>query len=151
MQFARAAGLHTIATEGADAVDYVRSLGADEVISFRAERFEDKVGAVDAVIDLVGGEVQERSYSVLRPGGILVSAVSAPNQEAAERHGVTAHFFLVKVTTEHLARIAAMIDAGDLRTNVGAVLPLAAARDAHEMLDRTRPLPRGKIVLQVAL
>ena len=150
VQFARAAGLHTIATAGADDVDYVRSLGADEAIDFRAERFEDKVGAADAVIDLVGGEVQERSYSVLKPGGILVSAVSAPNQEAAERHGVTAHYFLVKVTTEHLVRIAGMIDAGDLGTHVGAILPLAAARDAHEMLEHTRPSPRGKIVLRVA-
>lgn len=150
VQFARAAGLHTIATAGADEVDYVRSLGADEVIDFRAERFEEKVDAVDAVIDLVGGEVQERSYSVLKPGGVLVSAVSAPDQAAAERHGVTAHFFLVKVTTEHLARIAEMIDAGDLRTNVGVVLPLTAARDAHEMLERTRPSRRGKIVLRVA-
>jgi NADPH:quinone reductase-like Zn-dependent oxidoreductase len=149
VQFARAMGLRAIVTAGADDVAYVRSIGADEVIDFRTERFEEKVSAVDVVIDLVGGEVQERSFSVLKPGGVLVSTVSPPNQEAAERHGATAHFFLVKVTTEHLARIAGMIDAGNLRTNIGAVLPLAAAREAHEMLEGTRARPRGKIVLRV--
>jgi NADPH:quinone reductase-like Zn-dependent oxidoreductase len=55
----------------------------------------------------------------------------------------------VEVTTKHLETIAAMLEAGDLRTNVGAVLPLAAARNAHEMLDRIRPQPHGKIVLRV--
>ena len=149
VQFARAAGLHTIGTAGAGDIAYVRSLGADEVIDFRAERFEKKTSGVDAAIDLIGGEVQARSYSVLKPGGVLVSAVSAPDQGLAERHGVTAHFFLVKVTTERLAQIAAMIDAGDLRTKVGTVLPLAAAREAHEMLEGTRRPPAGKIVLQV--
>ena len=88
---------------------------------------------IDAVIDLVGGEVQARSFAVLRPGGILVSAVSEPDQETATRHGVRSLFFLVDVTTAQLTRIAAMIDAGDLAVNVGTTLPLADARVAHEM------------------
>jgi NADPH:quinone reductase-like Zn-dependent oxidoreductase len=106
-------------------------------------------GKVDAVIDLVGGETQTRSFSVLKAGGHLVSAVSAPDPETAKARGVTAHFFLVKVTTGHLNRIAALIDEGRLRTNVGTVLPLGAAREAHEMLDGVRPRSGGKIVLSV--
>ena len=113
------------------------------------EPFEDKISPVDAVIDLVGGEVQQRSFSVLKRGGTLVSAVSPPDQVAAERHGVRAMFFLVDVTTSHLARIAEMIDAGELTTNVGTVLPLVHARRAHEMLEGSRPRPRDKIVLSV--
>jgi NADPH:quinone reductase-like Zn-dependent oxidoreductase len=149
VQLARRAGLRTIATAARDDAAFVRDLGADLVIDYRTERFENKVRDADAVIDLVGGEVQARSFAVLGPGGILVSAVSKPDQEAATRHGVRALFFLVNVTTAHLARIAAMIDAGDLTVNVGAVLPLADARVAHEMLEGSRSRPRGKIVLSV--
>ena len=105
------------------------------------------MNSIDAVIDLVGGEVQARSFAVLRRGGILVSAVSKPDQEIATRHGVRALFFLVNVTTAHLTQIATMIDAGDLAVNIGAILPLADARVAHEMLEGSRSRPRGKIVL----
>jgi NADPH:quinone reductase-like Zn-dependent oxidoreductase len=149
VRLARRAGLRVIATVGAREIEGVRSLGAEEVIDHRAMRFEDTVKNVDAVIDLVGGEVQARSFEILKPGGVLVSAVSQPDQEAAARRGVRALFFLVDVTTAHLARVAAMIDAGELTPNVGAVLPLADARLAHEILEGTRPRPGGKIVLRV--
>ncbi len=149
VQLAHRAGLRVIATAGAPDAAYVRGLGADELIDFRAERFEDEANAVDAVVDLVGGETQTRSFSVLRPGGILVSAVSQPDQVMAAQHCVEAMFFLVDVTTACLGRIAEMIDAGELSTNVGAVLPLASARAAHEMLEGSRAHPRGKIVLRI--
>jgi NADPH:quinone reductase-like Zn-dependent oxidoreductase len=141
--------LRVIATAEASDVEAVHGLGAQEVIDYRALRFEDAVTGIDAVIDLVGGEVQARSFAVLKPGGILVSAVSKPEQEVATRHGVRALFFLVNVTTAHLTQIAAMIDAGDLAVNVGTVLPLADARVAHEMLEGSRSRPRGKIALSV--
>ena len=80
---------------------------------------------------------------------MLVSAVSEPDQAAAAQHGVSARFFLVKVSTEDLNRIAALIEASELRTRVGVVLPLAEVRQAHEMLDGLRPHPGGKIVLQM--
>ena len=75
--------------------------------------------------------------------------MSQPDQTAAGRQGVRALFFLVEVTTAHLARIAGMIDAGELTTNLGTVLPLADARIAHEMLEGLRPRSSGKIVLSV--
>jgi NADPH:quinone reductase-like Zn-dependent oxidoreductase len=150
VQFAHQAGLRVIATVGAGNTAYVRSLGADDVIDFRAEGFEDKATAIDAVIDLVGEEIQRRSFSVLKEGGILVSAVSPPDRSSAERRGVQAMFFLVNVTTLDLVRVAEMIDAGDLITNVGAILPLADIRTAHEMLEGSRPHPRGKIVLRIS-
>jgi NADPH:quinone reductase-like Zn-dependent oxidoreductase len=149
IQFARAADLHTMVTAKTRDVADVRSLGADLVIDVQAERFEEKVGGVDAVIDLVGGDILARSYSVLKPGGILVSAVAAPDQEIARRYGIAAHFFLVKVTGDRLARISAMIDAGELCTKVGKVLPLSAVQEAHEMLDGVRLRPGGKIVLRI--
>ncbi|WP_437331199.1 NADP-dependent oxidoreductase [Sorangium sp. So ce381] len=150
VQLARRARARVIATASAKDRDFVRSLGADVVVDYRSERFEDAAQDVDAVIDLVGGDTQARSFAVLRPRGSLVSAVSTPDQEEAARRGVRASFFLVDVTTAHLDRIAALLDAGELSVDIGAVLPLAEVRGAHEMLDGTRPRPRGKIVLTMA-
>jgi NADPH:quinone reductase-like Zn-dependent oxidoreductase len=149
VQLARRAGLRTIATAARDDAAVVRDLGADSVIDYRTEEFENKVRDADAVIDLVGGDTQRRSFQVLRRGGKLISAVSDPDQDLAQRHGVEAAFFLVKVTTQALAQITSLIDAGNLRTRVGAVLRLADAREAHFMLEGVRPRPKGKIVLAV--
>ncbi|MBQ0822610.1 NADP-dependent oxidoreductase [Microvirga sp. HBU67558] len=149
VQFAHRAGLRTIATAAADDHAFVRELGADMLVDFNSQRFEDMARDVDAVFDLVGGETQQRSFQVLRRGGKLISAVSQPDQDLAKSHGVDAAFFLVKVSTQYLTEIAASIDHGDLRTRVGTVMPLADARQAHLMLEGMRPLPKGKIVLAV--
>jgi NADPH:quinone reductase-like Zn-dependent oxidoreductase len=149
VQLARRAGLRTLATAGAKDIAYVRSLGADTVLDYHTQRFEDEVRDVDAVLDLIGGETQTRSFQVLRRGGKLISAVSQPDQQRARDHGVTAAFFLVEVTTERLRTIAELIDRGELKTRVGAVLPFADARDAHLMLDGRLAAPKGKIVLDV--
>ena len=149
VQLASRAGLRTIATAAAEDIPFVRSVGADTVIDFKTQRFEEAIHDADAVIDLVGGETQQRSFSVLRRGGTLISAVSPPDQHLAQAHGVEAAFFLVNVTSQHLAEIAGLIDGGKLRIRVGAVLPLADAREAHLMLERLRPQPKGKIVLGV--
>jgi NADPH:quinone reductase-like Zn-dependent oxidoreductase len=147
VQFARQAGLRTVATASADDARFVRELGADTVIDFSKERFEDVVRDADAVLDLIGGETQTRSFQVLRRGGKLISAVSPPDQQLAHSRGVEAAFFLVKVTSQSLAEIATLLDQGKLRTQVGSVLPLAQAREAHLMLEGVRPRKKGKIVL----
>ncbi len=98
VQFARRAGLEVIATASARDSERVKELGADRVID-RSQPFEEQVHDVDAVIDLVGGDAQNRSFQVLRAGGTLISAVSQPDQEEATRRGVEAAFFLVNVTT----------------------------------------------------
>ncbi|MBO9171794.1 NADP-dependent oxidoreductase [Rhizobium sp. L245/93] len=149
VQLAHKAGIRVIATGSAGDVDEIKSLGADQVIDHRASRFEEQVFEVDAVIDLVGGETQTRSFAVLKKGGKLVSAVSKPDQELASKHGVTAAFFLVAVSTAELNEIAAMVDGGFLKTNVGDVLPLSDAIAAHEMLEGTRARNKGKIILNV--
>ena len=84
----------------------LRTLGAETVIDYRTQRFEDEIRDADAVIDLVGGETQKRSFQVLRRGGRLISAVSPPDQQAAQSHGVKAAFFLVEVTSQALETIA---------------------------------------------
>lgn len=149
VQLAHRAGLRTFATAATEDVSYVHELGASTVIDFRTQRFEDVVHDADAVIDLVGSETQKRSFQVLRRGGKLISAVSHPDQHLAQTHGVEGAFFLVKVTSQYLAEIAGLIDDGKLKTRVGAVLPLAEAREAHLMLEGVRPRPKGKMVLAV--
>jgi NADPH:quinone reductase-like Zn-dependent oxidoreductase len=149
VQLARRAAVRTIATAATDDISFVRNLGADTVIDYRTQRFEEEVRDADAVIDLVGGDTQERSFQILRRGGRLISAVSRPDQQLAQSHGVAAEFFLVNVTRQYLAEIAGLLDGGELRAHVGVVLPLADAREAHLMLERVRPLPKGKIVLTV--
>jgi NADPH:quinone reductase-like Zn-dependent oxidoreductase len=149
VQLARRADVQTIAIVATDDISFVRNLGANTVIDYRTQRFEEEVRDADAVVDLVGGETQSRSFQVLRRGGKLISAVSRPDQNLANRHGVEATFFLVNVTSQYLTEVARFVDGGKLRTNVGAVLPLAEAREAHFMLERMRPQPKGKIVLAV--
>jgi NADPH:quinone reductase-like Zn-dependent oxidoreductase len=149
VQLARRAGMRTIGTAATDDISFVRNLGADTVIDYRTQRFEEAVRDADAVIDLVGGDTQTRSFQILRRGGKLISAVSKPDPHLAQSHGVEAVSFLVDVTSQQLAEIAGLIDGGELRIHVGSVLPLADAREAHLMLEGLRPRPKGKIVLAV--
>jgi NADPH:quinone reductase-like Zn-dependent oxidoreductase len=145
VQFAARAGLEVIATAGASDTAYARSLGAGTVIDYRTDRFEEIAPKVDIVLDMVGGETAARSLRIIRSGGILVSAVSQPPAHAED---IRAVFFLVEVTTERLDRITRLFDDRALRPRVGSVLPLAQARDAHDMLAGAPHQP-GKIVLAV--
>jgi NADPH:quinone reductase-like Zn-dependent oxidoreductase len=149
VQLARRAGLRVIGTASTEDIDYVRRLGGDRVVDFRTQRFDDEVKDVDAVLDLVGGDAQARSFQVLRPGGRLVSTVSKPDEDLAKERGVTATFFFVEVTTQRLERIARLIDRGQLDTHVGIALQLEEAREAHMMLEGRISRPKGKITLCV--
>jgi NADPH:quinone reductase-like Zn-dependent oxidoreductase len=150
VQMALNAGAHVIGTDVGPGAVFAESLGAHQVIDTAGADFTRLIAPVDVVIDTVGGQVQTRSLSVLSSGGILVSSVSQPNAEEASASGVRARFILVDVTSASLARIAELVDSGALRPRLGPVLPLAEARQAHEMLEGHRPRPPGKIVLSVA-
>jgi NADPH:quinone reductase-like Zn-dependent oxidoreductase len=149
VQLAKRAGAVVIATASVENDSYVRRLGADGVIDYRARRFEERVKGIDAVLDTVGGETLDRSYGVLKRGGIVVSAAAQPSKEKAEHYGVRAVFFLVQVTVERLRIIGEMFDTGGLQSEVGEVLWLEEARRGHEMLEGA-PHRRGKIVIKVA-
>src|SRR3954453_3553192 len=146
VQLARRVAKEVVATAFSADLDYVRTLGADRVIDVQASPFETLLTNIDIVIDTVGGGTLDRSFGVLRPGGVLVSSVTTPDPVAAERHGVGAVFFLVHVSSGLLNEVAHLIDARHLRPRVGDVLPLRDARTAHEMLVG-KPHKRGKIVL----
>lgn len=146
VQLARPRAREVIATALSNEVPFVHALGVDRVIDVEAVRFDEVLHDIDVVLDTVGGDMQARSYAVLRPGGVLVSSAARPDTALAARYGVDARFFLVAVTTDVLAQIAALLVSGDLRVNVGELVPLADARRAHEMLAGT-PHRLGKIVL----
>jgi NADPH:quinone reductase-like Zn-dependent oxidoreductase len=149
VQMATQAGLHVIATAASADLEYVRRLGAEKVVDYKKERFEESVTGVDVVLDTVGGDTQQRSLQVLKPGGILVSVVSPVPETAQKRYGIRAAYFYVDVTTARLNKIAELFDSGKLVTDVGTVLPLEKARMAHQMLEGA-PHKRGKIVLSIA-
>jgi NADPH:quinone reductase-like Zn-dependent oxidoreductase len=149
VQMAKQAGLHVVASAGSADLDYVRGLGAERVVDYKKERFEDSVSGVDVVLDTVGGDTQLRSLRVLKPGGILVSVVSPVPEPMQRRYGVRAAYFYVDVTTVRLNKITELFHSRKLVTEVGSVLPLEEARIAHEMLGGA-PHQRGKIVLSIA-
>ena len=150
VQLARWRRIRVLASVHGDDEDYVRALGADEVIRTPSSRFAEFAQSADAVIDTVGGPTQDRLFSVAKPGGIVVSVVSPPNAQRAQQYGLRSDYFIIDVTSAQLARLGEMLDAKELATSVGTVLPLAEARAAHEILAGERPHQRGKIVLRIA-
>lgn len=149
VQLASQAGLHVVASAGFSDLDYVQSLGAEKAVDYKKERFDESMTGFDVVIDTVGGDAQQRSLRLLKPGGILVSVVSPVPEITQKRYGIRAAYFYVDVTTARLNKITELFDSGKLVSNVGTVLPLEEARIAHEMLGGA-PHKRGKIVLSIA-
>jgi len=147
VQFAKWKGAEVIGTATGDGVDLVRELGADEVIDYKHKRFEDEVRDVDVVLDLIGGETQQRSWGVLKKGGILVSTLGISSPEAATEHGVRGETVVRHPDADQLTQIAELIDKGEVKVVVQMILPLAEARRAQEISQAGAA--RGKIVLQV--
>ncbi|NJL56641.1 NADP-dependent oxidoreductase [bacterium] len=146
VQFAKAQGIRAICTASSQNVDYVRALGADDVIDYQTTVFEHTIHDVDMVLDLVGGDTQARSWNVLKSGGILVSTAAPPSEEMATQHQVRTAMMMVQPKASLLTEIANLIDAGQLKVNIEQVFPLADARQAQELSQQGHP--RGKIVLQ---
>jgi NADPH:quinone reductase-like Zn-dependent oxidoreductase len=146
-QFALAKGARVLATAGSDKIALLRELGVAEAIDYTTTRFEDVAGDVNVVLATVGGEVIDRSWSVLKPGGILVTPAGQIDAAAAAARSVRGIGMMTSPNSAHLTEIAALINAGKVKPIVSIVLPLAEARQAHEFLDRGHV--RGKIVLRV--
>jgi NADPH:quinone reductase-like Zn-dependent oxidoreductase len=147
VQFAHWRGAHVIGTASRGKHAFLRELGADEILDYTAVRFEDNVRDVDVVLDTVGGDTLERSWGILRKGGVLVTVAGDVPDEKAIKYGVRGVSFLVHPNRSQLKQISQLIDAGTVRPIVEAVFPLHRARDAYErgLLGHNR----GKLVLQV--
>jgi NADPH:quinone reductase-like Zn-dependent oxidoreductase len=147
VQLAKCRGAHVIATASLYNHDYLHGLGADEMIDYRSARFEEMIDKVDAVFDTIGGDTQERSWQILKQGGILVSIISPPSAETAAAHGVRQAFVFIQPDAAVLAELAELVDAEKLRPCLEEVLPLSEARRAQELSQRGHV--RGKIVLKI--
>jgi NADPH:quinone reductase-like Zn-dependent oxidoreductase len=147
IQFAKVKGARVATTVSAEHADFVRKLGADQVIDYKRQRFEDEAKDVDMIFDLVGGETQERSFKVLKKGGILVSTLTAPSEEKARASGVRATRYTVRANGAELAEIATLIDAGRVKPVVTKVFPLGDAAAALGEVEKGHS--EGKIVLTV--
>ena len=146
VQLAKIRGAYVIGTASARNAEFVKDLGADEVIDYTATPFEEVVQNIDLVFDLAGGLTQERSYSVLKKGGAMITAVHPPTPGRDAEYGVKTAMVVVQPNSAQLAQFAAWADEGRLKPVVSTVLPLNEARQAQE-LSQTGHV-RGKIVLQ---
>lgn len=147
VQFAKWKGAYVIGTASAKNAEFLKSIGADEVIDYKNQRFEDLVGNLDVVLDTVGGDTFDRSWEVLKPGGFLVTTVANIPEGEPEKRGVRAKRVATQSDGKELAQIAAITDELKIKPVVTTVLPLEDARKAHEMSETLHT--RGKIVLRI--
>jgi len=147
VQLAKWKGAHVIGTASAKNHELLYKLGADELIDYTTQRFEDVTRNIDVVLDTIGGDTQERSWQVLKKGGILVSFVQSPSENKAKEHGVRGIRLGARPNGQELVEIAKIVDAGKLAPVIDRILPLSEARRAHELSQSGHT--RGKIVLRV--
>jgi alcohol dehydrogenase len=147
IQLAKRFGAYIATTVSTNDKQFVKELGADEVIDYKTQSFDDLLHDYDAVFDTVGGETYTRSFKVLKKGGIIVSMLEQPNQELMERFGVKAIYQFTKVNRERLTKLAQWVDQNNIRVNVDRTFPL---EETAKALDYQRDVhPRGKVVLAI--
>ena len=148
VQFAKLRGAKVIATASAGNHEYLRSLGADVLVDYKTQRFEDFAQGVDLVFDTLGHETLDRSYAVVKPGGRLVTIVQEPDAEKAKAAGITAQVHWGQNNPAQLEEIAGLVARGQVRVNIERVFPLAEA--AAALAESQSGHTRGKIVLLVS-
>jgi len=146
VQLAKIAGARVIATTSKGNIDLVKSLGADQVIDYKAEDFTKSIKDVDLVLDTIGKDTQAKSFEVIKKGGTLVSTVGADEKMAA-KYGVTAKSYMLISCGTRLQEIASLVDKRMVRVLIEKIFPLTEAKQAHELSQLGRA--KGKIILKV--
>lgn len=147
VQLAKWRGAYVVATASAANRALVESLGVDEFIDYRTQRLGDATKNIDVVFDTIGGRTQEASWSVMAPGGILVSIISNPPADEAKQLGLNSAFVFIKPDAAALDEIAQLVDSGKLRPIIGAEFALGDIKRAHTLSESGRS--KGKIALYV--
>jgi NADPH:quinone reductase-like Zn-dependent oxidoreductase len=147
VQLAHNRGAHVITTVAAQDIDFVKQLGADQAIDYKASRFEDFVRDVDVVFDTVGGDTLERSWDVLKPGGRMITI--AADGEGTGDQRIKDVFFIVEPNQKQLLEIAKQLDAGHLKAFVKTIVSLndASAAYSGELIHKGG---HGKIVIAIS-
>jgi alcohol dehydrogenase len=146
IQLAKYLGAEVATTVSTNDKQFVQELGADVVIDYKSQNFEDLLHDYDAVFDTIGGETYKRSFKVLKKGGIIVSMLEQPNSQLMDHHGVKAIFQFTLADKERLTKVAKWVDqTNNIRVNIDRTFSLYEAADA---LDYQKDVhPRGKLVL----
>jgi len=147
IQLAKHLGAHVATTAAGKDTDFVKKLGADEVIDYTQQDFAALLQGYDAVYDTVGGETNTKSYTILKPGGHLVSMVEQPNEDLVKQYDIQYTAQFTRVTTERLTKIAELIDNGVLAASIDKIFQLDQAAEALQYLHDGHP--RGKVVIQI--
>lgn len=147
IQIAKHFGAFVATTTSAKNADMVKDLGADLVIDYNAQNFEDAVSDYDLVIDTIGGETLERSFKVLKKGGVLVSVKGQDNNGLAEKYGVRFEWFFMSPDGEMLTELAALISVGTIKTVIDSTYPMDQSAQAFDHLATGRA--KGKIVVSI--
>lgn len=147
-QIAKNRGAVVVGTARGKDVEYLRSIGIERVVDYKRERFEEKVHEADAVIDLVGGDTLERSYAVVKRGGVIVSTAGQIDEDAAARAGIRAVRIVMKKNAADLDELARLVADGVVKPRVGQIMNLDDARRAQELSEGGKA--NGKLILKVA-
>lgn len=147
IQLAKAIGAYVAVTVSHDDASFVKKLGVDKIIDYKSQKFEEHLMDFDAVYDTIGGETTTKSFMVLKKGGILVSMLGQPDQELADKYGVTPVGQGTKTSTAHLKRLAELVDSGKIKVNIDKIYPLDRVREAFTYQEKTHP--RGKIIIKI--
>jgi len=147
IQYAKALGAWVATTVSEKDIDFVKKLGADEVIDYKTQKFEEVLKDYDTVFDTVGGETTEKSFSVLKKGGIMVSMVGQPKPELAQTYGVSAFGQMTKTDAVSLIKLAQLVDSGKIKVHIDKIFPLVQTKEAFKYQEEMHP--RGKVVVTI--
>src|SRR3954454_2400840 len=148
IQLAKHLGAYIATTVSTNDKQFVQELGADLVIDYKTENFEENIHDYDAVFDTVGGETYKRSFKVLKKGsGIIVSMLEQPNSDLMNQYGVKAVFLFSQANRERLTKLAEWVDRNNIKVNIDKTFPLDEAANALDYQKDAHP--RGKVVLTV--
>lgn len=149
IQIAKSFGAYVLSTASAKNEAFLKELGVDEFINYETTDFTDVVKDVDLVVDTMGGEILEKSLSVVKKGGRLVSIAGQPNIEKAEANHITAESLWLNPNGKQLAELGELMQRGEVKTHIGHTFPLSAKglREAHELSETHHA--KGKIVIEV--
>jgi alcohol dehydrogenase len=140
-------GAFVATTASSDDKQFVQNLGADEIIDYKSQDFEELVHDYDAVYDTVGGQTYTKSFNVLKNGGIIVSMLEQPNSELMQRFGVQAIFQFTQVNKDRLTQLAKWIDQNNIKIHVDKTFSLDEAANALDYVKDVHP--RGKVILKI--
>ncbi|MBI2327752.1 NADP-dependent oxidoreductase [Candidatus Curtissbacteria bacterium] len=147
IQIAKSLGAYVTTTVSSDDLNFVKSLGADQAIDYKNEAFEQLVKNIDCVFDTVGGKITDRSFAVLKKGGIIVSMVGQPNQDLAQEFGTAAIGQGTDANPERLNRLTKLAESEKIKAQIDKVFSLTQAKEAFRHLEEGHP--RGKVVLKI--